>query len=118
MTLEPERDAGGTLGGQENGAAWENRTPDLFSNLAGPGLATERTLADVITAAALSEPLSPAHARVSDSDLGEPALLRRRDGASVYTTHGSALFTSSEILSAEKRVLDAARVIGHTYDYV
>jgi conjugative relaxase-like TrwC/TraI family protein len=82
------------------------------------GLATDRTLADVITAAALSEPLSRAHARVSDSDLGEPALLRRRDGASVYTTHGSALFTSSEILSAEKRVLDAARVTGHTYDYV
>jgi ATP-dependent exoDNAse (exonuclease V) alpha subunit len=35
-------------------------------------------------------------------------VLRRRDGASVYTTHGTQLFTSSEILSAEKRVLDAA----------
>jgi conjugative relaxase-like TrwC/TraI family protein len=72
------------------------------------GWATERSLADVITAAALSEPLSRSHARVSDSDLGEPAVLRRRDGASIYTTHGTALFTSSEILSAEKRVLDAA----------
>jgi conjugative relaxase-like TrwC/TraI family protein len=72
------------------------------------GLATERSLADVITAAALSEPLSRSHARVSDSDLGEPEVLRRRDGASVYTTHGTALFTSSEILSAEKRVLAAA----------
>lgn len=35
-------------------------------------------------------------------------MLRRRDGASIYTTHGSQLFTSSAILSAEKRVLDAA----------
>jgi hypothetical protein len=72
------------------------------------GWATDRTLADTITAAALADPLSRAHARVTDSDLGEPAVLRRRDGASVYTTHGTQLFTSSEILSAEKRVLDAA----------
>lgn len=72
------------------------------------GLATEATLADVIAAVALSEPLSRAHARIADSDLGEPQLLRRRDGASVYTTHGTQLFTSSEILSAEKRLLAAA----------
>jgi conjugative relaxase-like TrwC/TraI family protein len=72
------------------------------------GWACERTLPDTITAAALSDPLSRAHARVTDSALGEPAILRRRDGASVYTTHGTQLFTSSEILSAEKRVLDAA----------
>ncbi|MDP7707484.1 MobF family relaxase [Mycobacterium sp. TY815] len=72
------------------------------------GLATQRDLADIITAAALSEPLSRAYARVADNDLGEPGQLRRRDGASIYTTHGTQLFTSGEILAAEKRVLDAA----------
>ncbi|MGV7918617.1 MobF family relaxase [Mycobacterium kansasii] len=72
------------------------------------GWATDRSLADRITAAALSAPLSLPHARVHDSELGEPAMLRRRDGASVYTTHGTHLFTSSAIRSAEKRVLDAA----------
>ncbi len=72
------------------------------------GWATDRSLVDVITAAALCEPLSRPHARVADSDLSEPQMLRRRDGASVYTTHGTQLFTSSAILSAEKRVLDAA----------
>ncbi len=72
------------------------------------GWATDRSLADRITAVALSAPLSLPHARVRDSDLGEPEILRRRDGASVYSTHGTHLFTSTAILSAEKRVLDAA----------
>jgi conjugative relaxase-like TrwC/TraI family protein len=72
------------------------------------GLATDRTLADAITATALGEPLSRAHARTTDTDLGEPDVLRRRDGTSVYTTHGTALFTSTQILAAEKRILFAA----------
>ena len=72
------------------------------------GWATDPSLADRITTVALSAPLSLPHARIHDSELGEPAILRRRDGASVYTTHGTHLYTSSAILSAEKRVLDAA----------
>lgn len=72
------------------------------------GWAGDHTLAETVTAAALSEPNSVEHARITDTDLAEPDMLRRRDGASVYTTHGTALFTSQSILSAEKRVLAAA----------
>lgn len=72
------------------------------------GLASDLRVAEAITAAALAEPLSRAHARVTDANLEEPKVLRRRDGASVYTTHGTALFTSTEILAAEKRILHAA----------
>ncbi len=72
------------------------------------GLATDRTLADTLTAAALAGPHSHAHARIHDTDLGEPTALRRRDGSSIYTRHNTHLFTSTEILAAEKRVIAAA----------
>jgi conjugative relaxase-like TrwC/TraI family protein len=72
------------------------------------GWATDHDVVEAITAAALGEPNSVEHARVADTDLAEPAALRRRDGASVYSTHGTQLFTSQGILSAEKRVLHAA----------
>ena len=41
-------------------------------------------------------------------DLGEPEFLRRPDGASVYTVHGSRTYTSAAILDAERRLLEAA----------
>ena len=69
-------------------------------------------LADRITDAALGEPLSLPHARVDDDDLGEPAPLRRRDGTSVYRRAGVAQYTSADILSAETRILAAARARG------
>lgn len=72
------------------------------------GHAADTDLAEKISDAALSEPLSVAHARISDGDLSEPELLRRRDGASVYTRHGAAMFTSAEVLSAERRIIAAA----------
>ncbi|WP_204903539.1 hypothetical protein [Mycobacterium riyadhense] len=34
-----------------------------------------------------------------DSDLGEPEILRRRDGASVYSTHGNPPVHHTAILS-------------------
>jgi TrwC relaxase len=71
------------------------------------GHAADAELAERITDAALA--LSVAHARVGDDALGEPAALRRRDGSSVYTRHGTALYTSAEVLSAERRILVAAR---------
>jgi conjugative relaxase-like TrwC/TraI family protein len=47
-------------------------------------------------------------------DLGEPEFLRRPDGASVYSVHGSRSYTSSAILDAECRLLEAGeRVDGH-----
>ncbi len=72
------------------------------------GHAADLDLAEKISDAALSEPLSLPHARITDGELGEPALLRRRDGASVYTRHGTEMFTSAEVLSAERRIIAAA----------
>jgi hypothetical protein len=47
-------------------------------------------------------------------DLGEPEFLRRADGASVYSVHGSRSYTSSAILGAERSLLVAGeRVDGH-----
>lgn len=46
-------------------------------------------------------------ARPWDS-ISEPAELRRADGSSVYTQAGADLFTSSKVLAAEQRLVDAA----------
>ena len=49
-----------------------------------------------------------------DDGITEPAVLRRSDGASVYTVAGSDLFTSTRILDAEQRlVATAGRHDGH-----
>jgi conjugative relaxase-like TrwC/TraI family protein len=72
------------------------------------GLATDHRVADAITDTALQDPFSIAHARVGDTDLGEPAMLRRRDGSSVYSTHGTEVYTNGAILAAEKRIIAAA----------
>ena len=47
-----------------------------------------------------------------DAELGEPELLRRRDGASVYTRHAQETFTSAAVLAAEDRILSAADLGG------
>ncbi|MGV7254584.1 MobF family relaxase [Mycobacterium kansasii] len=72
------------------------------------GHAGDPSLAERITNAALAEPLSVPHARVGDDEFGEPPMLRRRDGSGVYTRHGTALYTSTETLAAERRILAAA----------
>ena len=76
------------------------------------GHASDHTLADRITDAALAQPLSVPHARIDDGDLDEPAVLRRHDGQSVYTRHGTALYTSANTLAAERRILAAATRAG------
>jgi DNA primase catalytic core len=40
--------------------------------------------------------------------ISEPVQLRRADGSSVYTQAGADLFTSSKVLAAEQRLVDAA----------
>ncbi len=74
----------------------------------GSGHAADTTLADKITAAALSEPLSLPHIGEGDAEMGEPSRLRRRDGASVYTRHGATTYTCHEVLAAERRIVAAA----------
>jgi hypothetical protein len=72
------------------------------------GVAHVLQLVERLTATALSEAFSVPHARIDDAELGEPVALRRRDGSSVYHRHGTATYTSRDILTAERRILDAA----------
>jgi conjugative relaxase-like TrwC/TraI family protein len=78
----------------------------------GSGHSADDTLADKITQTALAEPLSVTHIGVHDGEMGEPQQLRRRDGTSVYTRHGSVTYTSDELLSAERRIVAAAHQDG------
>lgn len=71
------------------------------------GVAHVAGLVEQLTDTVLSEAFSVPHARVEDRELGEPVALRRRDGASVYTRHGVASYTSREVLAAEARILAA-----------
>ena len=49
-----------------------------------------------------------------DMGINEPEPLRRHDGASVYTVAGSDLYTSTQVIRAEQRLLDlAGRTDGH-----
>jgi conjugative relaxase-like TrwC/TraI family protein len=71
------------------------------------GVAHDVALIERLTDAALGDAFSVPHARIGDAELGEPVALRRRDGASVYSRHGVALYTSRDTLAAERRILDA-----------
>ncbi|WP_255450585.1 MobF family relaxase [Skermania sp. ID1734] len=65
---------------------------------------------EAITSAALGPDMAISCAADRlDGDLNEPAVLRRADGASVYTTHETDLFTTEAILAAETRIIAAAR---------
>lgn len=78
----------------------------------GSGHAADTALAEVITAAALAEPLSLPLIGDGDGDMGEPQLLRRRDGASIYTRHAATTYTCQELLAAERRIVAAAHQEG------
>jgi conjugative relaxase-like TrwC/TraI family protein len=47
-----------------------------------------------------------------DDDLDEPGVLRRSNGASVYTTEGTRLYTCESILAAEDRLVQGAQLDG------
>ncbi|SKL10417.1 TrwC relaxase [Mycobacteroides abscessus subsp. massiliense] len=83
-----------------------------YVRTSGHAAHTATDLAARITAAALTEPLSLAHARIDDDEQGEPVALRRRDGSSVYRRHGAQLYTSAKIVAAEQRILAAAHEHG------
>jgi conjugative relaxase-like TrwC/TraI family protein len=72
------------------------------------GLAADHTIAARLTEAALCEPFSVALGLDATADLGEPQVLRRRDGSSVYRVHNAQSYTSQELLEAEARILRAA----------
>lgn len=53
----------------------------------------------------------------ADTEKNEPPVLRRRDGASVYTRHDTTVYTSADIMAAERRILAAATLRnGRTVD--
>ncbi|WP_270889695.1 MobF family relaxase [Pedococcus sp. 5OH_020] len=58
----------------------------------------------------VEEALSQHSVRLSPDGDGveEPAQLRRRDDASVYTVHGAGHYTSARVLAAEQRLIEAA----------
>ena len=64
-----------------------------------------------IVAAAVGEH-SVAVARQIDAEVGEPDVLRRRDGSSVYSRHGETVYSSAAVLAAEHRILEAAELDG------
>ncbi|WP_256791953.1 MobF family relaxase [Terrabacter sp. Ter38] len=65
---------------------------------------------DAVVGLLVDEVLDRRSVRLTDQDDGmrEPAQLRRRDGASVYTVHGADQYTSAAVLAAEHRLLEAA----------
>ncbi|MET9030449.1 MobF family relaxase [Nocardia sp. NPDC004168] len=67
-------------------------------------------IADRIVDAALSAPISIPRG-VHDT-IAAPGVLARRDGTSVYVTAGSTLYTSSEVLAAEQRLIEASTQYG------
>ncbi len=68
-------------------------------------------LVNRIVAAALSQH-SITLTTHADTEKNEPAVLRRRDGASVYTRHDTTVYTSAAIMAAERRILAAATLRG------
>ncbi len=69
--------------------------------------AADSDAVDRIVAAALGEH-SIAVAHQLDGEQGEPDVLRRRDGSSVYTRHGQTVYSSAAVLAAERRIFAAA----------
>ncbi|MGU3652862.1 MobF family relaxase [Mycolicibacterium sp. A43C] len=96
-------------------ATWQRHhvRAEALRALRSHGVSRDVALADHICDTALSTAFSLPHATVTDGERGEPVALRRKDGASVYTRHGVQLYTSRDILAAERRILTAvARVDG------
>ncbi|HEX7824710.1 MAG TPA: MobF family relaxase, partial [Mycobacterium sp.] len=75
----------------------------------GHDVAHDVGLVERVTNAALGDAFSVPHARVADAELAEPVALRRRDGSSVYSRHGVEVYTSRDMLAAERRILAAVR---------
>ncbi|KNX35955.1 MobF family relaxase [Luteipulveratus halotolerans] len=83
---------------------------------AGASPARMPQLVDQVVERALTSVLSTPLTRV-EADISEPPDLRRKDGTSVYTVAGAGLFTSPNVLAAERRLVAAAgRTDGHRVD--
>ena len=96
--------------------SWHVRAETL-RQLAGLPIAPEHLnpIIDQLTATVIEQHswlLDP-----SGNDVEEPAVLRRRDGHSVYEVAGSATYSSSRVMAAERRLLaTGARTDGRRVD--
>ncbi|RMB57856.1 MobF family relaxase [Tessaracoccus antarcticus] len=70
--------------------------------------ATDPAMAEVLTGNLLREAvrLSELVGDAGGDGLSEPTVLRRRDGASVYTVAGAQLYTSGKVLAAESLMVE------------
>ncbi|WP_433527737.1 MobF family relaxase (plasmid) [Nocardia pseudovaccinii] len=97
-------------------ATWHDHhiRAEVHRQLRGPASRLQWSeLAEQVTAAALTPPLSIPRGVPEPVPDVEP--LTRSDGTSVYTTAGSLLYTSPQIVAAEERLVAASlRTNGHT----
>ncbi|CAA0126556.1 ATP-dependent RecD-like DNA helicase [Mycolicibacterium vanbaalenii] len=90
---------------------WAHVHAEAWRIARAEGVAHQSDIAQRLTTAALGQSERVASSSL-DGDLAEPDFLRRRNGESVYTTHGTDMYTSAEILAAERRIVAAATSSG------
>lgn len=86
---------------------WAHVHAEAWRIARAEGVAHQSDIAERLTIAALAQSERVASSSL-DGELAEPDFLRRRSGESVYTTHGTDVYTSAEILAAERRIVAAA----------
>lgn len=91
---------------RSNWQVWHVRA-EAERQIRGAGASPKRMpeLVDQVVARALKISVSMAR---PERDIVEPEPQRRRDGSSVYTVAGADLFTSTKVIAAEKRLVEAA----------
>lgn len=90
---------------------WAHVHAEAWRIARAEGVAHQSDIAERLTTAALNQSERVASSSL-DGDLNEPDYLRRRNGESVYTTHGTDMYTSAEIMAAEKRIVAASKSSG------
>ena len=95
---------------QAGRATWQEAHVRAEAERAARAADLPRDQVDAVVDAVVAEALSPRHSvPLQECDpVTEPAMLRRRDGSSVYTVAGARLYTSAAILAAEQRLLRLA----------
>ncbi|WP_375426500.1 MobF family relaxase [uncultured Friedmanniella sp.] len=93
---------------EQRGATWQDThlRAEAQRRIRLADVTLDKTPAAVDHLVRLAKDRSVSLARVDP--VNEPTLLRRSDGASVYTVHGAELFTSATVMAAEQAVLDLA----------
>ncbi|SIN54876.1 TrwC relaxase [Mycobacteroides abscessus subsp. abscessus] len=86
---------------------WAHVHAEAWRIARAEGVAHQPDIAERLTNTALGRSIRVASTAL-DGELNEPDFLRRRNGESVYTTHGTDMYTSADIVAAERRIVAAA----------